>query len=69
SEQILREVFDNYEYYVKLEKKLLYDERKQKRVYKIIDQLRHDQVREDHMNKNSLKLRFYLRKVLLTMVQ
>ncbi|CAK80665.1 unnamed protein product (macronuclear) [Paramecium tetraurelia] len=69
SEQILREVFDNYEYYVKLEKKLLYDERKQKRVYKIIDQLRHDQVREDHMNKNSLKLRFYLRKVLLTMVE
>ncbi|CAK76562.1 unnamed protein product (macronuclear) [Paramecium tetraurelia] len=40
SEQILREVFDNYEHYVKLEKKLLFNERKQKRVYKVMNQLR-----------------------------
>ncbi|CAD8154481.1 unnamed protein product [Paramecium octaurelia] len=40
SEQILREVFDNYEYYVKLEKKLLFDERKKKRVQQVMDQLR-----------------------------
>ncbi|CAD8175358.1 unnamed protein product [Paramecium octaurelia] len=40
SEQILREVFDNYEYYVKLEKKLLFDERKKKRINSVIDQLR-----------------------------
>ncbi|CAD8163328.1 unnamed protein product [Paramecium pentaurelia] len=40
SEQILREVFDNYEYYVKIEKKLLFDERKRKRIQEVINQLR-----------------------------
>ncbi|CAD8056210.1 unnamed protein product [Paramecium primaurelia] len=40
NEQILREVFDNYEYHVKIEKKLLFDERKRKRIYEVINQLR-----------------------------
>ncbi|CAD8079604.1 unnamed protein product [Paramecium sonneborni] len=39
SEQIQREVFDDYENFVKIEKKILFDERKRKRVNLMLEQM------------------------------